>query len=252
MSGHNKWSTIKRKKGAADAKRGQMFTRLGREITLAAREGGGDPDSNFKLRLAVDKARAANMPKDNIERSILRGTGALSGESLESIMYEGYGPHGVAVLVDALTDNRNRTVSDLRRAFSRGGGVLAEAGAVGWQFARKGYLSIPAEGLDSDAIFEMTVEAGADDVVPGDDVIEVYAPTDSFQAVRQRLVEAEVPIDEAEITMVPNQHIELDPKDTIQVMGFIEGLEELDDVNRVFSNLNVSEEALKQYEAEGA
>ncbi len=252
MSGHNKWSTIKRKKGAQDAKRGQIFTRYGREITLAAREGGGDPDSNFKLRLAVDKARASNMPKDNIERAILRGTGGLGGEALESLMYEGYGPHGVAVLVDALTDNRNRTVSDLRRAFSRGGGTLAEAGAVGWQFHRKGYLNINPEDQDPDKIFEMAVEAGADDVIVGDDAIEIYAAPETFQAVRQRLIDAGIPIEEAELTLVAANTMDLDPKDTIQVMGFIETIEELDDVNRVYSNLNVSEEALKQYEAEGA
>jgi YebC/PmpR family DNA-binding regulatory protein len=252
VSGHSKWSTIKRKKGAADAKRGQLFTRLGREITHAAREGGGDPEGNFKLRLAVDKARASNMPKDNIERAILRGTGGLGGDALEAVMYEGYGPHSVAILIDTLTDNRNRTVADLRRSINRAGGALAEAGAVGWQFQRKGYLSVNADGQDGDAIFEMAVENGADDVVTHGDEIEIFTPIETFQAVRERLAKAGVPVEEAELTMVPSNTMELEPKDTLQVMAFIEQLEELDDVGKVYSNLHVSEEALRQYEAETA
>lgn len=249
MSGHSKWSTIKRKKSVADARRGQLFTRLGREITIAAREGGGDPEANFKLRLAIDKARANNMPKENIERAILRGIGALKGEALEEQWYEGYAPHGVALMIRALTDNKNRTVSDLRRALTRAGGNLAETGAVSWQFQRKGYLSVPTDSVDPDKLFEIAVEAGADDVVIGDDVIEIYTPLESFQAVRQALLEAGMELTAAELTMVPTTRIELDPKDTLQVMSVIETLEELDDVQEVFSNLHISDEVMAQYEA---
>ncbi len=252
MSGHSKWSTIKRKKGAADAKRGQLFTRLGREIAIAAREGGGDPESNFKLRLAVDKARANNMPKENIERAILRGTGGLKGEDLAEVWYEGYAPHGVALMIQALTDNRNRTISEVRRALTRAGGNMAESGAVSWQFQRKGYLSVPSDNVDPDTLFETAVEAGADDVIIGDDSIEIYTPMESFQAVRQKLLEAGIEPSEADLTMVPTTTIELDPKDALQVMGVIEAIEELDDVQQVFSNLNITDEAMAQYEAAAA
>ncbi len=251
MSGHSKWKTIKHQKGVADARRGQAFTRLAREIAIAAREGGSNPDTNFKLRLAMDKARAQSMPKENVERAIKRGTGEdKEGATFETMIYEAYGPHGSGILIQVVTDNKNRSVADLRRVMTRGNGAMAEAGSVSWQFTRKAYVAVAANGNDPDRIFELAVDAGADDVITGDDAIEIYATTDTFQAVRQRLLEAKVPVEDAEITMVPNQPMELDPKDTIQVMGFIEGLEELDDVNRVFSNLNVSEEALKQYEAE--
>lgn len=252
MSGHSKWSTIKRKKGAADARRGQLFTRLGREITIAAREGGGDPDANFKLRLAVDKARANNMPKENIERAILRGTGGLKGEDLAEFWYEGYAPHGVALMIHVLTDNRNRTVSEVRRTLTRAGGNMAESGAVSWQFQHKGYLSVPADSVDADTLFETAVEAGADDVVIGDDVIEIYTPLENFQAVRQRLLDAGIEPAEADLTMVPSTQIELDPKDAIQVMSVIEALEELEDVQEVFSNLNISDETMAEYEAAAA
>ncbi len=249
MSGHSKWKTIQHKKSATDAKRGKLFTRLGREITIAAREGGGNPDANFSLRLAIDKARAANMPKENIERAIKRGTGELKGEELAEATYEGYAPHGVALLVRVLTDNRNRAVSEIRRALTRQGGTMAEAGAVAWQFERKGYIAIAPNGLNPDTIFEISVEAGADDVIFGDDLIEIYAVPEKFQAVRQALQDAGIEFETAELTMAPKTMVELGEKETMQVMSVIEALEELDDVQQVYSNLSITDEVMSKYEA---
>jgi YebC/PmpR family DNA-binding regulatory protein len=249
MSGHSKWSTIKHKKAATDAKRGKLFTRLAREITIAAREGGGDPTINFRLRLVVDKAKTANMPKDNIERAIKRGTGELKGEELAEVTYEGYAPNGVALLVQVLTDNRNRTVADIRRILTRQGGALADAGAVAWQFDRKGYIGITPDGADEDAIFEVTVEAGAEDVVFGDDLIEVYAELEHFQGVRQALEDAGIHFETAELAMIPKTTMQLSEKETLQVMGIIDALEELDDVQQVYSNLAISDEVMIKYEA---
>ncbi len=249
MSGHSKWSTIKHKKAATDAKRGKLFTRLAREITLAAREGGGNPDVNFSLRLAVDKAKSANMPKDNIERAIKRGTGELKGEELSEVTYEGYAPNGVALLLQVLTDNKNRTVADVRRIITRQGGTLADAGAVAWQFDRKGYIAVAPDGVDQDTLFEVAVEAGAEDVVFGDDLIEVYAELENFQAVRQALQEAGIRFETAELTMIPKTTMQLGEKETLQVMGVIEALEELDDVQQVYSNLDISDEVMARYEA---
>jgi len=249
MSGHSKWSTIKHKKAATDAKRGKLFTRLAREITIAAREGGGDPNINFRLRLAVDKAKTANMPKENIERAIKRGTGELKGQELTEVTYEGYAPNGVALLVQVLTDNRNRTVADVRRVLTRQGGALADAGAVAWQFDRKGYIGITPDGADEDAIFEVAVEAGADDVVFGDDLIEVYAELEHFQGVRQALEDAGIHFETAELAMIPKTTMQLPEKATLQVMGIIDTLEELDDVQQVYSNLDISDEVMVKYEA---
>jgi len=248
MSGHNKWSTIKHKKGAEDAKRGRIFTRLTREILIASREGGSDTESNFALRVAVDRARTENMPKENIERAIKRGAGELKGEELVEVMYEGYGPNGVALLVQAVTDNKNRTVSELRRAFSRQGGSLADAGAVSWQFERKGYIGIAPDGIDQDRLFEIAVEAGADDVVFGDELIEVYAPISSFQQVRQALLDAGIEYETAEISMIPKNSMQLPEKETLQVMGLIDTLEDMDDTQQVYSNLDISDEVMAKYE----
>jgi len=250
MSGHSKWKTIKHKKAATDAKRGKIFTRLGREITIAAREGGGDPDVNFNLRLAVDKAKANNMPKDNIERAIKRGTGELKGEDLAEVMYEGYAPNGVALLIQVLTDNRNRTVADVRRVLTRQGGALAEAGAVSWQFERKGYIAIELDGIDENVIFEVAVEAGAEDVVFSQDLIEVYAELEDFQAVRQALKDKGIDFETAELSMIPKTTMQLEEKATLQVMSVIEALEELDDTQQVYSNLDISDEVMAKYEAE--
>jgi YebC/PmpR family DNA-binding regulatory protein len=249
MSGHSKWKTIQHKKAATDAKRGKMFTRLTREIIIAAREGGGDPNTNFNLRLAMDKAKAANMPKDNIERAVKRGTGELKGDELAEVVYEGYGPSGVALLVQVLTDNRNRTVADVRRVLTRQGGSMAEAGAVAWQFERKGYIAIAPNGIDRDTLFEVAVEAGADDVVFSDDLVEVFAEVPDFQAVRQALENAGIEFETVEMAMIPKTPMQLGEKETFQVMGVIEDLEDLDDVQQVYSNLDISDEIMAKYEA---
>jgi len=250
MSGHSKWSTIKRKKGVADARRGAVFTRLAREIAIAAREGGSDPDANFRLRLAVDKARAENMPKDNIERAIRRGTGEdKDSADFEEIMYEGYGPKGVAFMIETVTDNRNRSVSDIRHALSKSGGSMGEVGSVAWQFDRLAYFAFPSSELDYEKSFELAVEAGADDVSEEDGMIEITGPADTFKAIADLLHKAKVSPEEAGLRMVPRQEVELDISDTLQVMRVIEGLEEMDDVQNVYSNLKVSEEALTELEA---
>jgi YebC/PmpR family DNA-binding regulatory protein len=244
MSGHSKWSTIKRKKGAEDAKRGKIFTRVAREITVAAREGGGDPSANPTLRLAIDKARAANMPKDNIERAIKRGTGELEGGQLEEVFYEGYAPHGAALLVKCLTDNRNRTLAEVRRIFNRSGGNLAEAGAVTWMFDTKGYLTVARDDLDPDEIFMTAVDAGAEDVEVSDDFVEVYTQPSDLHTVRESLVGVGLTVEDAELSRVPKTLMTLGEKETLQVMNMIEDLEELDDVQQVYSNLDISEEIL--------
>src|SRR5215468_3059785 len=201
MSGHNKWSTIKRKKGAADAKRGKIFTRIGREITIAAREGGGNPDANTRLRLAMEKAKAANMPKENVERAIARGAGGGDdGIVMETITYEGYAPHGVAILIDVLTDNKNRSLSQIRQVFNRSNGNMAEAGSVMWQFDQKGYIEVQAEGVDSDELFMTAADAGADDVVPGDETIEVYTPREVLSVVETKLVGAHYKVSDSYLT----------------------------------------------------
>jgi YebC/PmpR family DNA-binding regulatory protein len=250
MSGHSKWSTIKRKKGAADAKRGAVFTRLTREIVMAAREGGGDPDSNFRLRLAVDKARAENMPKDNIERAIRRGTGEdKEGAAFESIMYEGYVGHGVAVMIESVTDNRNRTVADLRHLLSKAGGNMADLGSVAWQFDRVAHFSFPSSMMDFDKAFELGIEAGADDVLEEDGMIEITGPVESFKEIATRLHRANVQPEEAGLRMSPKQEVELNPEDAVQVLKTLEAIEELDDVQNVYSNLKVSDEAIAAFEA---
>jgi len=250
MSGHSKWSTIKRKKGAADAKRGAVFTRLTRELVMAAREGGGDPESNFRLRLAVDKARAENMPKDNIERAIKRGTGEdKDAAAFEQIMYEGYAPHGVAVMIECVTDNRNRTVAELRHALTHAGGSMAELGSVAWQFERVAYFSFPASAMNYDKAFELGIEAGANDVTEEEGTIEITGPVESFKEIATRLHAASVQPEEAGLRMAPKQEIELSADDAVQVLKALEGIEELDDVQNVFSNLKMSEEALAALEA---
>jgi YebC/PmpR family DNA-binding regulatory protein len=249
MSGHSKWSTIKRKKAANDQKRGSIFTRLAREIAVAAREGGGDVETNFALRLSVDRAKSENMPKDNIERAIRRGTGEdKEGEALEQIVYEGYGPQGVALMVEVITDNRNRTVADLRHVLTRSGGSMAEAGSVAWQFHRAACFLVSSEGRDADKVFELAVEAGADDVLIDED-IEIIAPVESFKAINDRLVTEGIEPEEAELRWLPNAALPLGADQTLQVMRLIESLEELDDVTQVFSNLEVSEEAVELLES---
>ncbi len=250
MSGHSKWSTIKRKKGAADAKRGQLFTRLGRELMIAAKEGGPDPDSNFRLRLVVDKARQANMPKENIERAIQRGAGTgKDGVTLEEIIYEGYGPGGTAIMVEVMTDNRNRSVADVRRMFSRHGGNMGETGCVGWMFERKGTLTIDAAGQDAEAIALEAIDAGAEDVKVEGDSVEVYTAVEDLQQVRDALAARGFTIQEAELSWVPKTLLQPETKISVQNMRLIEALEELDDVQAVHSNLDISEDALSEFEA---
>ena len=250
MSGHSKWSTIKRKKGVADAKRGAIFTRLARELAIAAREGGSDIDSNFRLRLAVDKARAENMPKDNIERAIKRGAGEDKDSAVfEEITFEGYGPHGSALMVTCVTDNRNRTVPDMRHAFTKYGGNMAEPGAVAWQFDRKAYFASPSSQLSFDKSFELGITVGADDVVDGEDTIEIYGPVESFKTIADALHQVHVHPDEAGLRMIAKQEIELDVESTLKFMKMVEAIEELDDVQDVFHNVKVSDEALAALEA---
>ena len=248
MSGHSKWSTIKHKKAATDAKRGKLFTRLAREISIAAREGGGNPETNFSLRLAMDKAKGANMPKDNIERAIKRGTGELKGEELVEFTYEGYAPNGVGLLIKVLTDNKNRTVADIRHTLTRQGGTMADAGAVSWQFERKGYIGITPNGADEETVFDVAVEAGAGDVVISEGLIEEYAEQSDFQAVRQALEDAGIQSETAELSMVPKSTIELEDKEALRVMTVIEALEDLDDIQQVYSNLQISDELMALYE----
>ncbi len=238
MSGHSKWSSIKHKKGALDAKRGQLFTKLAREVTMAARQGGGDPAMNARLRLAVLKAREANMPGDNIERAIKRGAGTDEAFNLEEITYEGYGPGGTAVIVEAVTDNRNRTVAEIRNAFSRGGGNLAESGAVAWQFEQRGVLTVPASGHDIDEIQLAAIDAGAEDTSADDDSVEVYTQPTELTEVRTALEAAGFAIESAEISPQPKTLIDLDEKAALAALKLLERLDDLDDVQRVFSNAN--------------
>jgi YebC/PmpR family DNA-binding regulatory protein len=250
MSGHSKWSTIKRKKAANDAKRGNAFTRLAREIAMAARQGGADIDSNFGLRLAVDRARAANMPKDNIERAIKRGAGEdKDAAAFEQIQYEAYAPHGVALIIDVVTDNRNRTVADLRHHLTRAGGNLADSGSVAWQFRRIAYFTLPAADVDPDAVFELAVEAGAEDMLQGDEDVEIIAPVESFKSVSDRLAAAGIHPTTASLQMRPNATVELSVEHTLHVMRVIEAIEDLDDVQAVFSTLHVSDEAVALLES---
>ncbi len=249
MSGHSKWATIKRQKGVADARRGQLFTKLAREIEIAARDGGGDPAMNFRLRLAIDRAKQANMPKDNIKRAMLRGTGELKGAAIEEINYEGYGPQGTALIVEALTDNRNRTVSDVRRIFSRYGGNLGETGCVSWLFERKGYISIVPQDGEAEELALMAIDAGADDVRVDKDLVEIFTDVKDLQKVRQALTEANISFNTAELSWIPKSMVQLDKKATLQNMRLIDALEELDDVHQVYSNLEISDEIMAAYEA---
>ena len=252
MSGHSHWATIKRKKGANDAKRGAVFTRMGREIAVAAREG-ADPDSNYKLRLVVDKARAQGMPKDNIERAIRRGAGLdKDAAAFEEGVFEGYGPHGVAMVVMVVTDNRNRTISDLRRIFTRAGGNLGENGSVAWQFDNLGYISIPREGRNNDQIFEMAVEAGADDFEADDETISLYTQPTDLHTVSKALQANGVSPDNVELIMKPKNPVTLDAKDAVTVMNCVEALEDLEDVQTVYSALDLNDELMKQLEMQAA
>ena len=247
MSGHSKWATIKRKKGATDARRGALFTKLARQILIAAREG-PDPEYNFKLRLAVDKARANSMPKDNIERAVRRGSGADKDVQLEELCYEGYGPNGTALLVEVVTDNRNRALSEIRRCFTRGGGSMGEAGSVAWQFDSRGHIVVKLGKIPQDQLFEWALDAGADDIQYGPEEADIFTNPEDFQAVREALSKYPLEFTDAELTMIPKLPLTLDSKTTVQVMQLMENLEELEDVTRVYSNLEITEEALAEME----
>ena len=250
MSGHSKWSTIKRKKGAADAKRGAIFTKMAKEIAIAAREGGGDAESNFKLRLIIDKAKSVNMPKENIERAIRRGTGEdKEAGQLEEIFYEGYAPYGIALMIECVTDNRNRAVADIRHILNRYGGNMGEGGSVAWQFTRISYFAFPPQGQDEDEIFEMAIEGGADDVIFDEEEIEIIGPVEAFKTISDQLRLAQVKTEEAGLKLSPNQEMELGVNETIKVMKVIDALEELDDVQNVYTNLSITDDALAQLEA---
>jgi YebC/PmpR family DNA-binding regulatory protein len=247
MSGHSKWSTIKRQKGANDAKRGALFTKVAREISVAARQGGGDPDANYRLRLAIEKARAVNMPADNIKRTIEKATGGGDAEQFEEIVYEGYGPGGVALLVEAATDNRNRTAADVRSVFTKAGGQLAGSGAVAWQFEPRGLIAIAPDGQDVDEVALAAIDAGAEDVDTDDPTaIEIFTSPADLERVRQALEAAGIGIDSAESTMVAKQTVELDSTKARQALRLVEQLEDLDDVQRVTANFDIPEDVFAE------
>jgi YebC/PmpR family DNA-binding regulatory protein len=247
MSGHSKWSTIKRQKGANDAKRGALFTKVTREIAVAARQGGGDPEANYRLRLAIEKARAVNMPADNIKRTIDKATGGGDAEQFEEIVYEGYGPGGVAVLVEAATDNRNRTAAEVRSIFTKAGGQLAGSGAVAWQFEPRGLIAVAPDGQDADEVALAAIDAGAEDVDTDDpEAIEIFTAPSDLERIRVALEAAGVSIDSAESTMIAKQTVELDSTKARQALRLVEQLEDLDDVQRVTANFDIPEDVFAE------
>ena len=249
MSGHSKWAGIKHKKAAVDAKRGQAFTRASREITLAAREGGGDIDGNFRLRLAVQKAREVNMPADKIQAAIDRGTGAAKGESLDELRYEGYGPAGVAIMVDCMTDNRNRTAPAIRHVFSKYGGSLGETNSVAWMFERKGVISAQVGDRDAEEIELAAIEAGAEDTQVDGGTVEITTDPSSFEPVRRAIEEAGVTIENAELTMQPKQTVPVGEDKAPAILRLLEALEEEDDVQQVYANFDIPADVLERVSA---
>nr|HID58876.1 YebC/PmpR family DNA-binding transcriptional regulator [Desulfobacterales bacterium] len=245
MSGHSKWSSIKHRKGAQDAKRGKIFTKLIKEITVAARMGGGDPDSNPRLRTAIAASKAENMPKENIERAIKKGTGELEGESYEEVVYEGYGPGGAAVLVESVTDNKKRTVADIRYIFSKCGGNLGESGCVAWMFDKKGLIVFDKEGIDEDRLMEVALEAGAEDILDDNNSFEVITPLNEFEAVKEAFSREGLNYTFAEITMIPKNRVKLEGKQAEQMLRLMETLEDSDDVQKVYSNFDIPDETLQ-------
>lgn len=245
MSGHSKWASIKHKKGAVDAKRGKVFTKLIKEITVATRLGGKDPDSNSRLRTAIAAAKAENMPKENIERGIKKGTGELGGSNYEEVIYEGYGPGGVAVLVEVLTDNKNRAVADVRHLFERYGGSLGETGCVAWMFSQKGLIILHKDQVDEEKLFELALEAGADDIEEGEKEFEVITEPSSFEHVKAAIENAGLNYILAEITMIPKTTVNLDGKHAQQMLTLMEFFEDNDDVSHVYSNFDISDEVME-------
>lgn len=246
MSGHSKWHNIRLRKGKQDAQKGKIFTRLGREIIMAAKQGGGNPDSNARLRLAMQRAREAGMPQDNVKRAIQKGTGELEGINYEDAVYEGYGPAGVAVMVETLTDNRKRTVSELRYIFSRQGGSLGETGCVAWMFDQKGVIAVPRSQTEEDTLLELALEAGAEDVRSDDDSFEVTTVPADLEKVRDALVKAGIQPENAEVTMLPRTTVRLDEKDAHQMLRLMDALEEQEDVQQIYANFDIPESVLAQ------
>ena len=246
MSGHSKWSTIKRKKGKADAQRGQLFTKLIRVITVAARSGGGDPEINVKLKTAIQFAKENNMPNENIERAIKKGIGELEGVSYEELLYEGYGPGGVAVLVDALTDNRNRTVPELRKIFSKNGGNLGESGCVAWMFDKRGYSVFEKSKVDEDVIFNLAIEAEAEDVKTDDENIEVITMPENHEKFEKLIKSENIDCIINEITLLPKTTVDLEGKKAMQMINLMEQLEDHDDVQKVYANFNISDKIMEE------
>ncbi len=240
MSGHSKWHSIKHKKGATDARRGKLFTKFIKEITVAARTGGGDPDSNARLRKAINDAKAGNMPNDTIDRAIRRGTGAEEGVHYEEITYEGYGPGGVALLIEVVTDNRNRAVAEIRHTFSKNGGNLGEAGSVGWLFEKKGYIVIDKTAKPEEELFDIVIEAGADDLRDDEDNFEIITSPESFEAVNSAIKAAGIEPQVAEVSMVPQNYIKLEGGNAQQMLRLMEALEDHDDVQKVHANFDIS------------
>ncbi len=241
MSGHSKWATIRRKKGALDAKRGKIFTRLIREITIAARQAGGDPDGNPRLRLAIDNAKSANMPADNIERAIKKATGELEGSQISELIYEGYGPGGVALLIEVATDNKNRTVAEIRHIFSRGLGNMGETGSVAWMFERKGLITLKRDGKSEDDLMEIILDAGADDLTTEEDFFEVTTTLENFEPVRRKILENKLIVENASLQWIAKNSVPVKGDDAEKLMKLIEALEESDDVQNVFSNADFIE-----------
>ncbi len=249
MSGHSKWAQIKRQKGVADARRGQLFTKLGREIAVAARQGGGNPETNFRLRLAVQKARDNNMPLDSIQRAIRRGVGGSEGASLAETIYEGYGPGGAAILLEAMTDNRNRTIAEVRNLFSRGGGSLGESGCVTWLFEPKGVVTV--ETAEAEELALHLIDAGAEDIKIINGSLEIHIKPEDLEGVRKTLEEQNLAIVSAEVLMVPKSTVMLEEKTALQTLRLLDRLEELDEVQRVFTNADFPDEALEKYRSQG-
>jgi len=244
MSGHSKWSSIKHKKAATDAKRGKIFTKLIKEITVAARMGGRDMDANPRLRAAVMAAKGENMPKDNIERAIKKGTGELEGLSYEESIYEGYGPGGAAVLIESLSDNRNRTVADIRHIFSKAGGSMGESGCVAWMFAKKGYIAVESQAVEEEALMEAALEAGAEDIRQDDSTFEVITAPEDFEAVKEAIDAALIPYTVAEVTVLPKSTAFLKGKDAEQMVKLMDALEDCDDVQKVYTNADIPDEVV--------
>ncbi|HOJ57505.1 MAG TPA: YebC/PmpR family DNA-binding transcriptional regulator [Bacillota bacterium] len=247
MAGHSKWANIKRKKAKVDAERGKLFTKISRELFVAARQGGGDPEENFRLRLVMDKARAANMPSDNIQRIIKRATGEAGADSLEEVTYEGYGPGGVAVMISAMTDNRNRSASEIRHVFSKNGGNLGETGCVAWMFKKKGLLvaNLDEIGMDEEGFVDLAIESGAEDFEIDDKIVEVYTEPEDFEEVEKFFEAKGIKFSTAEITMLPQNTVKITGEDAQKVLNLIESLEDLDDVQEVYSNFDIPEEELE-------